>query len=204
MRLLRAPDGGDAAREPRLLPVRGIVPGAPALATHPKNVYLPESAVVGPIGEWIGSLFGPEHCEGTVRRLLSADANSHVSARGAAAAKAVADAERRLRRLQSAIEAGVDPAALVEPINRAQEELEAGQEEQRHAPSVQALGRADGEVMIDYVGDVGSALNGADPASLEVIYHPEERTAEVTIRRGTGGERVRCGSCAPTTRLHLT
>jgi hypothetical protein len=96
---------------------RSIVPGAPALATHLKNVYLPESAVVGPISEWIGSLFGPEHCGGTVRRLLSADANSHVSARGAAAAKAVADAERRLRRLQSAIEAGVDPAALVEPIN---------------------------------------------------------------------------------------
>jgi hypothetical protein len=44
--------------------------------------------------------------------------------------------------------------------------------------------------MIDYVGDDGSALNGADPASLEVIYHPEERTAEVTIRHGTGSERV--------------
>ena len=128
---------------------RSIVPGAPVLATHPKNVYLPESAVVGPINAWIGSLFGPEHREGTVRRLLSADANSHDSARGAAAAKAVADAEA-LRRLQSAIEAGVDPAALVEPINRAQEELEAAQTEQRHAPSVQALGRAEVEAMIDY------------------------------------------------------
>src|ERR1700755_2772848 len=85
---------------------RSIVPGAPAMATHPKNVYLAESAVVGPISEWIGSLFGPEHAEGTVRRLLSADANSHDTARGAAAARAVADAERRLRRLQSAIETG--------------------------------------------------------------------------------------------------
>jgi hypothetical protein len=77
-------------------PARSIVPGAPVLATHPKNVNLPESAVVGPINEWIGSLFGPERREGTVRRLLSADANSQDSARGAAAAKAVADAERRL------------------------------------------------------------------------------------------------------------
>ena len=192
---------------------RSIVPGAPVLATHPKNVYLPESAVVGPINEWIGSLFGPEHREGTVRRLLSADANSQDSARGAAAAKAVADAERRLRRLQSAIEAGVDPAALVEPINRAQDELEAAQTEQRHAPSVQALGRADVEAMIDYLGDVGSALKRADPASLEklygslrleVIYYPEERTAAETIRPGRGSERVRGGTCTLATTMRLS
>ena len=57
--------------------------------------------------------------------------------------------------------------------------------------------------MIDYIGDVGSALKRADPASLEklygslrleVIYHPEERTAAVTIRPGRGSERVRGGT----------
>jgi hypothetical protein len=56
--------------------------------------------------------------------------------------------------------------------------------------------------MIDYLGDVGSALKRADPASLEklyesqrleVIYHPEERIAAVTIRPGRGSERVRGG-----------
>jgi len=93
-----------------------------------------------------------------------------TAARGNAAAKAVAEVERRLRRLQSAIEAGVDPTALVEPINRAQQELDAARAEQQHNPSVQALSRAEIDAMIDYLGDVGGALSGADPAQLEELY----------------------------------
>ena len=114
-----------------------------------------------------------------------------TAARGNAAAKAVAEVERRLRRLQSAIEAGVDPTALVEPINRAQQELDAARAERQHNPSVQALSRAEIDAMIDYLGDVGGALSGADPAQLEelyrslrleVIYEPGEGIAQVNIR----------------------
>jgi hypothetical protein len=93
---------------------RSIVPGAPILATHPKNVYLAESAIVDPINAWIGGLFAPDRREDTVRRLLDADATRADTAQPAAAEKAVADAEQRLRRLHAAIEAGVDPIALVE------------------------------------------------------------------------------------------
>ena len=125
------------------------------------------------------------------------------TARGAAAAKAVAEAEQRLRRLHAAIEAGVDPTALVEPINRAQEELEAARVEQQHVPAARTMGQAEVEAMIDYLGDIGAALNRADPAKLEelyrslrleVVYHPEERAADVTIRPGRGSERVRGGT----------
>jgi hypothetical protein len=181
---------------------RSIVPGAPVLVTHPKNVYLPESAVVGPINAWIGSLFGPEHREGTVRRLLAADANSHDSARGTAAAKAVADAERRLRAAvgdrgwsRPGGTGGADQPRTGGAGSRA--DRKAG-----HAVRTSA-GRAEVEAMIDYIGEVGSALKRADPASLEklygslrleVIYHPVERTAAVTIRPGRGSERVRGGS----------
>jgi hypothetical protein len=57
--------------------------------------------------------------------------------------------------------------------------------------------------MIDYLGDIGAALNRADPAKLEelyrllrleVVYHPEERTADVSIMPGRGSERVRGGT----------
>jgi len=136
-----------------------------------------------------------------------------TAARGNAAAKAVAEVERRLRRLQSAIEAGVDPTALVEPINRAQQELDAARAEQQHNPSVQALSRAEIDAMIDYLGDVGGALSGADPAQLEELYRslrlevicePGERIAQVSIRPGRGSQRVRGGTCALTTRLVLS
>jgi Recombinase zinc beta ribbon domain len=36
---------------------RRIAPGSPALRNHPKNVYLRERAVLGPVNAWIGRLF---------------------------------------------------------------------------------------------------------------------------------------------------
>jgi hypothetical protein len=65
-----------------------------------------------------------------------------------------------------------------------------------------APGRAEVNAMIDYAGDIGRALTRADPEKLEelyrtlrleVIYYPEERAADVTIRPGRGSERVRGG-----------
>ncbi|HWM06489.1 MAG TPA: hypothetical protein VNP92_29460 [Actinophytocola sp.] len=146
--------------------------------------------------------FDPEHRDETVRCLLNAGASRTATARGAAAAKAVAEAEQWLRRLHAALEAGVDPAALVEPINWAQEEMEAARVEQQHIPAARTMGQAELEAMIDYFGIIGVALNRADPAKLEelyrslrleVVYHPDERAADVTIRPGRGSERVRGG-----------
>ena len=58
--------------------------------------------------------------------------------------------------------------------------------------------------MIDYLGDLGHALNQADPARLEELYaalrpdmtyNAEARAVDVTIRPGRrGSERVRGAS----------
>ena len=169
---------------------RSIVPGSPILATHPRNVYLPERRRGA--DQRVDRQPVREGAPGdTVRRMLDADAGKTATARGKAAARAVAEAEQRLRRLQSAIEAGVDPAALVEPINRAQQEVDAARAELQHNPTVQTLSRAEIDAMIDYLGDVGSAFNRAEPAHLEelygslcleVIYEPGERIAQLSIR----------------------
>jgi hypothetical protein len=164
---------------------------------------LPESAVVGPVNAWIGALFAPDHREDTVRRLLDCDATRADTARTATADQAVADAEQRLRRLHAAIEAGVDPLALVEPINRTQQELEVAQFERQRVPSAQALGQAEVEAMLDRIGDVSQALQRAEPAKLEalyqslglkMIYHPAERLVEVTVQPRVASERVRGGT----------
>jgi hypothetical protein len=119
-----------------------------------------------------------------------------------AADEAVANAERRLRRLHAAIEAGVDPVALIEPINRAQEELEAARFEQQRVPTAQAIGQAEVDAMLDHLGDVGEALQRADPAKLEDLYRPlglemiyrsAERLVEVTVQPRVVRERVRGG-----------
>jgi hypothetical protein len=96
-----------------------MVPGSPALDGHPKNVYLPEAAVLEQLNAWLGELFARKNRDGTVVALVASQGAARSDSREAPK-KRLDAAESRLRRLQAAIEAGVDPAALVEGINDAQ------------------------------------------------------------------------------------
>lgn len=79
-------------------------------------------------------------------------------------------AEPRLRRLQAAIEAGVDPAALVESINEAQAQSAAARAGLERALPPSVFGGAEVYVVIDSLGDVGAVLKYANPDNLERLY----------------------------------
>ena len=64
-----------------------------------------------------------------------------------------------------AIKAGVNPAALVDAINEAQAELEAAEAEGALQPEARTITRAEVYAMIDYLGNVGAALNEETPQS---------------------------------------
>ncbi|WP_307796204.1 recombinase family protein [Amycolatopsis sp. 195334CR] len=194
---------------------RTIVPGSPVLAEHPKNVYLPEAAVIDQLNGWIGAAFAPSNRDVTVRTMMrSAGAKADESSRADAVRRRLEDAERRMSRLQQAIEAGASPAAVVDAINRAQEERDAAREDFRRLPAGAAIGRAEVEAMVDYLGDVGRKLNRADPAKLQelyavfgldMVYYAKERMVDVTIRPPRRVNAcVRGATCTLTTRLWLT
>jgi hypothetical protein len=91
-----------------------------------------------------------------------------------------------LRRLQEAIEAGASPAALVDAINRAQEERDVAREGLARLPAGVTVGRAEVEAMIDFLSVVGRQVNHASPArlqelyekvGLEMVYNAEGRTS---------------------------
>ncbi|GAA4617621.1 hypothetical protein GCM10023108_35250 [Saccharopolyspora hordei] len=84
------------------------MPGSPVLADHPKNVYLPEAPVLEQLHAWLGHLFDPARRRDTVAALLDSQGQDRASTARASAERRLADAERRLRRLQEAIKAGVD------------------------------------------------------------------------------------------------
>jgi hypothetical protein len=99
--------------------------------------------------------------------------------------------EAKLRRLRSAIEAGVDPAALVESINEAQAQRAAARAELDGAPVPNVLEPAEVYAMIDSLGDVGRELKRAEPVKLqllyealdlEMVYQHEERAVDVSFR----------------------
>ena len=180
---------------------RSIVPGAPALAHHPKNVYLPEAALVGPLNHWLAQLFNEVNLDATVASLT---ASQSIDRGRNAAQQRLHDAEARVRRLQAAIAAGVDPAALVEAINETQAQREAAQVELQHTAPPDAMSSEDIYALIKSLGEIAPLLNHADPAllaqlyealRLEMTYNAEAKTVSVTIRpMRRASERVRGGT----------
>jgi hypothetical protein len=100
----------------------------------------------------------------------------------------------RTRRLQAAIEAGADPAAQIDPLDRAQERVMAARLERDQVPSSQSLGRAEVEAMLDYVGDVGAALKRATPEKLAELSPVSASTSRVCSPSSPA--RCRCGRSA--------
>ncbi len=173
-------------------PARTLAPGSPALALHPPAVYLREDPIRDAVNSWIGELFARENVDNTVAALLDSQqpTGGQPSARDATK-KRLSEAEARLHRFQTAIEAGVDPAALVDAINAAQATRAAARAEVENAPAPNTLSAAEVYAMIDALGDVDEALSGARPESLvtlyqavglQVRYEPSTHVADVTIQ----------------------
>lgn len=104
----------------------------------------------------------------------------------------------------AAIESGANSVALVDAINRAQEEREAARKELEQLPSGRTLDIAEVHAMVDYLGDVGAAMDRANPVEfqelyealrLELVFDHEAKAVDVTVRpAGRGSARVRGGT----------
>ena len=194
-------------------PARTLAPGSTALAAHPPAVYLREDPVRDAVNGWLGGLFDRENVDRTVAALVASQGGGGNGAREAVKAR-LTDAEAKVRRLQAAIEAGVDPAALVEPINEAQAQRTALRAELDNSPMPSLRSDAEIYAMIDSLGDVGAALSSGDigqmadlytALGLRIRYEHETGMADVIIEPATrvNSECVRGGSCALTPHLGL-
>ncbi len=186
-------------------PARTLAPHSPVLARHPAAVYVREAAICTPLNRWIATLFDAMNRDRTVQARVDSQGGSLVDTNLDQARRRLANAEARLRRHQAAIEAGVDPAAIVDAINQAHTERAAARAELDERPTTQELTRQDIEAMIDSIGDVGAALTQAEPQNLtalyealrlQMVYDPESRAVDVTVQpRGrVNSARVRGGT----------
>ncbi|MEJ2852407.1 MULTISPECIES: recombinase family protein [unclassified Saccharothrix] len=150
-------------------PARTLPNGSPALGTHPPTIYLREDVLQDAVNKWLGGLFDPRNVDRTVAALVASQ-GTETPTNLEAARKRLAKAEQELSRYQAAIKAGIDPLALVEPMNAAQATRAAAKAELECAPAPTALTAAEVYAMIDSLGDVGAALNGAKVESLANLY----------------------------------
>lgn len=172
-------------------PARTLTPHSPVLAQHPAAVYVREAAICAPLNQWIATLFNTSNRDQTIQALLISQGSSLTDANLDQARRRLSTAEARLRRHQAAIEAGVDPAAIVDAINQAQAERAAAQAELDKRPAAQGLTRQELEVIIDSIGDVSTVLDAADPHNLsalyealrlQMIYDHRSRSVDVTVQ----------------------
>ncbi|OLF10521.1 hypothetical protein BLA60_15150 [Actinophytocola xinjiangensis] len=186
-------------------PARTLAPESPVLAQHPPAVYLREDTIRDAVNGWFAELFDRDNVDRAVAALVASwEGASQRRDGGEAARKRLADAERRLRKYQAAITAGVDPAALVEVINGAHAERVVAQAEVDNAPPSDLMDAAEVYARIDMLGNVAAKLNDAAGeglaelyagADLQVLYEPETFTAEISMR--VNSVRVR-GPSSPT------
>ncbi|HEY2204658.1 MAG TPA: recombinase family protein [Pseudonocardia sp.] len=170
---------------------RSLAPGSPVLADHPKNVYLPERVIVAPVNDWLGGLFDEDHRTETAQLLAGVDGSSEQDVHTEHARRRVSKAETHIRRLQEAIKAGANPAALVDALNQAHEERSAARALLDSLPLPQIISAADVEALVDHLGGLNNALTRANPShlerlyrdvGLEMVYDPRENSVDVTIR----------------------
>ncbi|MFJ9782672.1 hypothetical protein ACIRSS_24040 [Amycolatopsis sp. NPDC101161] len=75
---------------------------------HPRNVYLAEQDLIGPLDSWLSTCFAPHRLAETIDDLYAAQPELNVDPGAAAAVKAVEKCDRALERHRAALEAGAD------------------------------------------------------------------------------------------------
>ncbi|WP_409180645.1 hypothetical protein F9C11_29665 [Amycolatopsis sp. VS8301801F10] len=190
------PSAANGAATGSVLPSAAADPRSPAravaLVDHPKNICLPEAALMEPLNSYIHRAFSEDQRDATVDAMLGVAGDVNVNPqRMADAQRRLTQAKTRLARLTQAIEAGADLEALIEPLNRAREERDAAAEELERTPAGSELVRADVEALVDSLADAGRQVISASPArlqelyeeiGLELVYNAKERMVAVTIR----------------------
>ncbi|WP_327116277.1 hypothetical protein OHB12_04145 [Nocardia sp. NBC_01730] len=149
---------------------------------------LREDVVVGPIDRWLASLFDHEHREKAIAALVAAQDTNDTDTRRQTLRQRITDAEARLARHLAAIEAGVDPQALVTAMNTAQADKAAAQAELKSLPKINRLTNTELRKLIESLGDIRAVLTAGDPAdktrlyralALEVCYQHQQQLAIV-------------------------
>jgi site-specific DNA recombinase len=135
---------------------------------HPRNVYLREDAVVGPLDGWLAQVFDPANIDETLESLQAAsESNSDADVvKAGAARKRLAECDKRLTRYRAALDSGADLAVVTTWIAEVQAERLAAEVELDRATG-HNHGRLSRDQLAALVNGLGNLLDVLAKAARE-------------------------------------
>ena len=173
---------------------------------HPVSIYLREDVVVVPLDAWLAEALSAEAAETSAQELALDRHSAELAAREKAAKRTFADADRKIARLEQALEDGLPMATFVRLARKHEIARDAAKAElariKNHQP--EGLTPEEFKTALDHARRLASALAGATDAQrrqlyealgLEIKYDPGKRVvhasiaplAPVGVNRGVGG-----------------
>jgi site-specific DNA recombinase len=141
---------------------------------HPRNVYLREDAVVGPLDGWLAQVFDPANIDETLESLQAAsESNSDADVvKAGAARKRLAECDKRLTRYRAALDSGADPAIVTTWIAEVQAERLAAEVELDRATGHNhgRLSRDQLAALVSGLGNLLDVLAKAAPEDKAEVY----------------------------------
>lgn len=173
---------------------------------HPVSVYLREDVVVPPLEKWLAEALSDEAAERSADELTNKRYSAEQAAREKAAKRALADADRKLARLERALEEGLPTATFVRMARKHETARDAAKAELARIKDRQPEGLTPAEfkAALEHARRLAAALAGAtdrqryalyQALGVEINYDPTEKVvhasisplAPVGVKPGVGG-----------------
>jgi site-specific DNA recombinase len=177
---------------------------------HPRNVYVREDQILGPLDGWLAQVFDPGQLDTTLDALeAAADSTDDTDqAKTQAARRRVAKCDTRLARYRAALEAGTDPVVVSAWIAEVQAERLAAEVELDRAAGRrnQRMSRDQLAALVNGLGNLLGVLASAAPEDkaevyrrlgLRLTYDPGRRVVTVESHLGPDGGRELSGGRRP-------
>ncbi len=159
---------------------------------HPVSVYLREDVVVRPLDEWLAEALSEEAAERSAQELAANRHSAELEAREKTAKRALADADRKIARLEQALEDGLPMSTFVRLARKHEIGRDAAKAEltriKNHQP--EGLTPEEFKAALEHARSLAVALAGAtdtqrhqlhEALGLEINYDPTDKIVHASI-----------------------
>lgn len=156
---------------------------------HPRNIYLREQDLLGPLDDWLNTAFAPHRLTETLRALYEAQPETDPSV--AAAERLVKACDQKLNQHRRALEAGADPELIAGWMREVQAQRAEAVNRAITQPSSTRLTEREIQSLITSLGNTRTVLMDADPRDkadtykklgLRLTYSPGQHAVRAELR----------------------